>query len=38
MACGTVSALRDITAHMRQGDFLPGSRVYEDEIAGNNPL
>jgi hypothetical protein len=28
---GVDETLRDITAHLRQGDFLPGGRLYEDE-------
>jgi hypothetical protein len=26
---GYVRALRDVTAHLRQGDFLPGAMIYE---------
>jgi hypothetical protein len=28
---GVGDTLRDIAAHLRQGDFLPGGRLYEDE-------
>jgi hypothetical protein len=27
---GALDSLRDIAAHLRQGDFLPGGRLYED--------
>ena len=29
---GFAEATRDMVAHLRQGDFLPGGRLYEDEI------
>lgn len=29
---GLARALRDVIAHLRQGDFVPGGRAYEDEI------
>jgi hypothetical protein len=37
---GVEDALRDIAAHLRQGDFLPGGRLYEDEQdrGGNRQL
>jgi hypothetical protein len=28
---GLDEALRDVIAHLRQGDFLPGGTLYEDE-------
>ena len=28
---GAEDTLRDIAAHLRQGDFLPGGRLYKDE-------
>jgi hypothetical protein len=28
---GFEEAIRDVVAHLRQGDFLPGGRFYEDE-------
>jgi hypothetical protein len=28
---GVVHGYRDIVAHLRQGDFLPGGAVYEEE-------
>ena len=28
---GVEETLRDIAAHLRQGDFLPGGRLYEGE-------
>jgi hypothetical protein len=31
---GAQDTLRDIAAHLRQGDFLPGGTLYEDEIEG----
>jgi hypothetical protein len=31
---GVQEALRDIAAHLRQGDFLPGGRLYEHEQGG----
>ncbi len=31
---GFSSALRDVAAHCRQGDFLPGGVLYEDEVEG----
>ena len=31
---GAEDTLRDIAAHLRQGDFLPGGRLYEDEQQG----
>jgi hypothetical protein len=27
---GYVRALREVTAHLRQGDFLPGAMIYEE--------
>jgi hypothetical protein len=29
---GYVRALREVTAHLRQCDFLPGAMIYEDTI------
>ncbi|HEY8776545.1 MAG TPA: hypothetical protein VIM33_08730 [Gaiellaceae bacterium] len=29
---GVGETLRDIAAHLRQGDFLPGGTLYEDEV------
>ncbi len=29
---GVQDTLRDIAAHLRQGDFLPGGKLYEDEL------
>ena len=31
---GWDEAMRDVIAHLRQGDFLPGAGWYEDEISG----
>jgi hypothetical protein len=31
---GWDNALRDVVAHLRQGDFLPGAGWFEDEIQG----
>lgn len=31
---GVDFALREVVAHLRLGDFLPGGRLYEDELAG----
>jgi hypothetical protein len=31
---GALDTLSDIAAHLRQGDFLPGGTLYEDEIEG----
>jgi hypothetical protein len=31
---GWDEAMRDVIAHLRQGDFLPGSAWYEDEVEG----
>lgn len=28
---GFEEAIRDVVTHLRQGDFLPGGRFYEDE-------
>lgn len=33
---GFEEAMRDVIAHLRQGDFLPGGTLYEDEMAGKN--
>jgi hypothetical protein len=33
---GADYALREVVAHLRQGDFLPCGTLYEDEIAGRN--
>jgi hypothetical protein len=33
---GFDEAMRDVIAHLRQGDFLPGGRFYEDEMSGRN--
>ena len=30
---GMMEALREIAAHLRQGDFLPGGVLYEDTLA-----
>jgi hypothetical protein len=30
---GMAAALRDVTAHLRQGDLLPGGVLYEDTMA-----
>jgi hypothetical protein len=30
---GYVQALREVTAHLRQGDFLPGGQVYDEMVA-----
>jgi hypothetical protein len=27
-----VNALREVTAHLRQGDFLRGGQIYEEEV------
>jgi hypothetical protein len=29
---GFEEAMRDVIAHLRQGDFLPGGHLYEDEV------
>jgi len=31
---GFESALLEVVAHLRRGDFLPGGRLYEDQISG----
>ena len=31
---GYEAAVRDMIMHLRQGDFLPGGTLYEDELAG----
>jgi hypothetical protein len=31
---GASDALREVAAHLRQGDFLPGGTLYEDEESG----
>jgi hypothetical protein len=28
-----VQALREVIAHLRQGDFLPGGQVYDEMVA-----
>jgi hypothetical protein len=33
---GFDEAMRDVIAHLRQGDFLPGGTLYEDEMTGEN--
>jgi hypothetical protein len=33
---GVDFALREIVAHLRLGDFLPGGRLYEDEVTGRS--
>jgi hypothetical protein len=33
---GFDEAMRDVIAHLRQGDFLPGATLYEDEMTGGN--
>lgn len=33
---GAQDALRDIAAHLRQGDFMPGGPLYDDEMSGRN--
>jgi hypothetical protein len=30
---GYEAAVRDVIMHLRQGDFLPGGALYEDELA-----
>jgi hypothetical protein len=30
---GYEAAVRDLVTHLRQGDFLPGGSLYEDELA-----
>jgi len=30
---GYVQALREVIAHLRQGDFLPGGQVYDEMVA-----
>jgi hypothetical protein len=34
---GLVDALRDVAAHLRQGDYLPGSLLYEETVGSNWP-
>jgi hypothetical protein len=31
---GALDTLSDLAAHLRQGDFLPGAALYEDEESG----
>jgi hypothetical protein len=33
---GFDEAMRDVIARLRQGDFLPGGALYEDEMTGGN--
>lgn len=33
---GFDEAMRDVVAHLRQGAFLPGGILYDDEIEGRN--
>jgi hypothetical protein len=35
---GVDYGLREVIAHLRQGDFVPGGAPYEAEINGNNEL
>jgi hypothetical protein len=34
---GVEGTLRDIAAHLRQGDFLPGGTLYDDELKRGPP-
>lgn len=29
---GYVQALREVAAHLRQGDYLPGAVIFEEEL------
>jgi hypothetical protein len=34
---GLVDALREVAAHLRQGDYLPGSALYDETVGPNWP-